>query len=78
MTPDNADAVASRNAGLPLGASQGYNWGYQLQPDGDTRIVTELFDCTDAAQSIRDAVGDGQSWVPAMHQTLERLAAMVE
>jgi hypothetical protein len=76
--PTPGDAVASRNAGLPLGASQGYNWGYELQPDGDTTIVTALFDCTEAARSIRDAVEDGQSWVPAMQQTLERLTAMVE
>jgi uncharacterized protein YndB with AHSA1/START domain len=76
--PTPGDAVASRNAGLPVGASQGYSWGFQLQPDGDTTIVTELFDCTEAAQRIRDAVEDGQSWVPAMHETLERLAAIVE
>jgi hypothetical protein len=76
--PTPGDAAASGNAGLTLGASQGYNWGYELQPDGDTTIVTELFDCTEAAQSIRDAVEDGQVWVPAMHETLERLAAMVE
>jgi hypothetical protein len=76
--PTPGDPAASRNAGLPVGASQGYNWSYELQPDGDTTIVTELFDCTKAAQSIRDAVEDGQSWVPAMQQTLERLTAMVE
>ena len=76
--PTPGDAVASRSAGLPLGASQGYSWGYQLQPDGDTTIVTALFDCTEADQSIRDLVEDGQSWVPAMHETLELLAAMVE
>ena len=76
--PTPGDAVASRSAGLPLGASQGYSWGYQLQPDGDTTIVTALFDCTEADQSIRDLVEDGQSWVPAMHETLDRLAAMVE
>lgn len=76
--PTPGDAVASRNAGLPVGTSQGYSWGFQLQPDGDTTIVTELFDCTEAAQGIRDAVEDGQSWVQAMHQTLERLAAIVE
>ena len=76
--PTPGDAAASGHAALRLGASQGYNWGYELQPDGDTTIVTELFDCTEAAQSIRGAVGDGQSWVPAMHQTLERLAAIVE
>ncbi len=76
--PTPGDAVASQNTGLPLGASQGYNWSYQFEPDGDATIVTELFDCTEAAQSIRDAVEDGRNWVPAMHQTLERLAAMVE
>jgi hypothetical protein len=76
--PTPGDAVASQNAELPVGASQGYSWGFQLEPDGDATIVTELFDCTEAAQGIRDAVEDGQSWVPAMHQTLERLAAIVE
>ena len=76
--PTPGDAVASRNAELPVGASQGYRWGFQLQPDGDTTMVTEMFDCTEAAQSIRDAVEDGQGWVPAMHRTLERLAAIVE
>jgi uncharacterized protein YndB with AHSA1/START domain len=76
--PTPGDAVASRNAELPVGASQGYSWGFQLQPDGDTTMVTEMFDCTEAAQSIRDAVEDGQTWVPAMRRTLERLAAIVE
>ena len=76
--PTPGDAVASQNAELPVGASQGYSWGFQLQPGDDTTIVTELFDCTEAAQSIRDAVGDGKNWVPAMRQTLERLAAIVE
>jgi uncharacterized protein YndB with AHSA1/START domain len=76
--PTPGDAAASRNAELPVGTSQGYSWGFQLQPAGDTTIVTELFDCTEAAQIIRDAVADGQTWLPAMHQTLERLAATVE
>jgi hypothetical protein len=76
--PTPGDAVASRNARLPIGASQGYSWGFRLQADGDTTIVTEVFDCTEAAQVIRDAVEDGRSWVPAMQQTMERLAAIVE
>lgn len=76
--PTPGDAVASQNAELPIGTSQGYSWGFQLQPASDTTIVTEIFDCTDAAQSIRDDVQDGQGWVEAMHQTLERLAALVE
>jgi hypothetical protein len=49
--PTPGDAVASRNAGLPVGTSQGYSWGFPLQPDGDTTIVTEVFDCTEAARS---------------------------
>jgi hypothetical protein len=76
--PTPGDAVASRNASLPIGAPQGYSWGFRLQADGDATVVTEVFDCTEAAQVIRDAVEDGRSWVPAMRQTLERLAAIVE
>jgi len=75
--PTPGDAVASRTAELPIGASQGYSWGFQLQPDGDMTIVTEIFDCTEAARGIRDAVQDGQAWTQAMGQTLERLAALI-
>jgi hypothetical protein len=76
--PTPGDAVACRTARLPAGTPQGYTWSFRLQPDGDTTIVTEMFDCTEAAQVIRDAVADGQDWVPVMHRTLERLAAIVE
>jgi hypothetical protein len=76
--PTPGDAVASRNAELPIGASQGYSWGFELEPDGHATVVTEIFDCTNAAQSIRDAVQDGQVWIPAMHKTLEQLAELVE
>src|SRR5215469_8740947 len=65
-TPGNAQTA--QYAGLPVGASQGYSWGFELQPDGNTTMVTETFDCTQAAQVIRDDVQDGQAWVPAMHQ----------
>jgi uncharacterized protein YndB with AHSA1/START domain len=76
--PTPGDAVASRNAELPIGSPQGYSWGFQLEASGDTTTVTEIFDCTEAAQSIRDAVADGQSWIPAMQRTLELLAAIAE
>jgi hypothetical protein len=76
--PTPGDAVASQNAALPIGASQGYSWGYQLQADGDATVVTEIFDCTEAAQIIRDDVQDGQGWVQGMWQTLERLASLVQ
>jgi hypothetical protein len=76
--PTPGDAVASRNAGLPIGRSQGYSWGFQLRPDGEATAVTEFFDCTEADPVVRDAVEDGQSWIPVMRQTLQRLAAMTE
>ncbi|MDR3032513.1 MAG: SRPBCC family protein [Kitasatospora sp.] len=76
--PTPGEARTAEYAGLPVGASQGYSWGFQLEPDGGTTIVTETFDCTDAAQSIRDDVQDGQAWIPAMHGTLEQLATLVE
>ena len=50
-----------------------------LDGSGMLRVTPgQLFDCTEAAPSVRDAVEDGQSWVAAMVQTLERLAAIVE
>lgn len=76
--PTPGDERTAQIAGMPVGSSQGYSWGFLLQPDGDTTIVTEVFDCTEAAQSIRDDVADGRSWLPAMEQTLGRLAALVE
>ena len=76
--PTPGDSVSARNSGLPIGTPQGYRWGFQLEPNGDATIVTELFDCTDAAQSIRDAVQDGQGWVEDMKSTLEHLAALTE
>jgi hypothetical protein len=76
--PTPGDEVASRNAELPIGTSQGYSWGFQLRPHGGTTLVCEVFDCTEASQSIREQIDDGQRWIPVMHQTLERLAALVE
>jgi uncharacterized protein YndB with AHSA1/START domain len=76
--PTPGDARTAQYAGLPVGASQGYSWGFELQPRADTTVVTEIFDCTAAAQGIREDVEDGQRWIRAMRQTLERLAALVE
>ena len=76
--PTPGDARTAQYAGLPVGASQGYSWGFELQPDGGATLVTEIFDCTEAARGIREDVEDGQRWIPAMHQTLERLAVLVE
>ena len=76
--PTPGDAAASGNAGLRVGARQGYSWGFDLQPDGAATLVTEVFDCTEADQAVRDAVEDGRTWIPAMRETLERLAALIE
>jgi len=76
--PTPGDARTAQCAGLQVRASPGYSWGFELHPRADTTVVTEAFDCTQAAQGIRDNVQDGQRWLPAMHQALERLAALVE
>jgi hypothetical protein len=76
--PTPGDAAAARNAGLPVGTGQGFFWSFELQPDGDHTLVTQVFDCTGASQQIRDIAGDGRNWVPFMGQTLDLLAAMVE
>jgi hypothetical protein len=76
--PTPGDAVAARTAELPIGCSQGYTWGFRLEPDGDSTIVTETFDCSKAAQGVRDAVADGQGWLPVMRKTLERLGVLAE
>lgn len=75
-TPGNASTA--QYAGLPVGASQGYSWAFELRPEGDATIVTETFDCTEACSAIRDDVQDGQVWIPVMHETLARLADLVE
>jgi uncharacterized protein YndB with AHSA1/START domain len=75
--PTPGDARTAQYTGLPVGASQGYSWGYHLEPDGDTTIVTEIFDCTKAGPSLRSHLEDGTTMIPAIQQTLERLAAFV-
>jgi len=77
--PTPGDEAASATAGLPVGASQGYIWGFDLVPDGPgATAVTEFFDCSDAADAIRAAVDDGRAWLDAMGQTLARLATLTE
>jgi hypothetical protein len=77
--PTPGDAAAVATARLPVGAPQGYIWGFELTPDGpDATLVTEFFDCTAAVDAIRTAVDDGRAWLDAMSQTLARLAAAAE
>jgi uncharacterized protein YndB with AHSA1/START domain len=52
----------------------GSRWRFDLTPDGPTAtVVTETYDCTDAPESIREAVDNGNAWLAGMAKTLERL-----
>jgi hypothetical protein len=63
---------------LAIGASQGYRWGFELTPDGaEATIVTEIFDCSEASEYVREAVNDGQGWIESMTKSLERLDQLV-
>jgi RNA polymerase sigma-70 factor, ECF subfamily len=76
--PTPGDAAAAKAAGLPIGASQGYQWGFELVADGDRTTVTEFFDCRAAPDAIKLAVDNGRMWAPAMAVTLDRLAGWAE
>lgn len=73
--PTPGDQVAVDNARLPLGESQGYRWSFDLSSiSPDVTLVTEKFDCSDAADGIRSAVQYGRSWL----ETMERSLALLE
>jgi hypothetical protein len=76
--PTPGDRVSSRHAELPVGASQGYWWGFELEAAGDDRtVVTEMFDCSRADPDLRTHLSDGEVWRPAMAESLGRIAAAV-
>jgi len=57
-----------------IGHRNGYQWIYELTPDGpDATIVTETYDCTRAPEWLRKAVRGGDRWVASMTATLENL-----
>ena len=60
--PENAEL--SRN---------GSRWRFDLTPDGsEATVVTEIYDCTDSPESVRQAVDNGNVWLAGMTKTLER------
>ena len=60
--------------GSPDPARWGQRWSYQLSPDGPgATVVTEIYDCSRAPEEERAGMDNGNVWVPAMAQTLERL-----
>jgi hypothetical protein len=36
-------------------------------------VVTEIFECTEAPEQLRAAIGDGERWLESMTISLERL-----
>lgn len=68
---------SSHAEGKPLvGVSGGHRWGYELRPDGDGCVVTEIADFSGALEWLREATNDGKNWIPAMTESLERLARL--
>ena len=62
---DPASSEATRN---------GSRWRFDLAPDGPAAtVVTETYDCTDSLENVREAVDNGNAWLPGMTKTLERL-----
>jgi RNA polymerase sigma-70 factor, ECF subfamily len=62
------------NLQTPVGPWPGYQWSYELTPDGDrATVVTESFDCSRASEELREAVNGGQAWIEAMTRSLELL-----
>jgi uncharacterized protein YndB with AHSA1/START domain len=62
-----------------LGDSAKQRWGFELTPVSDTTTdVTETFDCNASPDWLKDAVKGGEQWIPAMTETLEKLAMQVE
>lgn len=67
--PEGADLV---------GVRAGLRWGWELTPDGEATVVTEIYDCTRGPEWLREATKNGENWIPAMTSSLgnlERLAA---
>jgi uncharacterized protein YndB with AHSA1/START domain len=65
-------------AGVEIGDRVGHRWGFELSPqDAHNTVVTEVYDCRGANETVRSTVHEGRSWRRSMEQTLERLDALV-
>jgi hypothetical protein len=71
------DRCIAWEPGNPELARNGSRWRYDLIPDGpNATVVTETYDCTESPASVRQAVDDGNAWLPGMTKTLERLGEL--
>jgi uncharacterized protein YndB with AHSA1/START domain len=75
--PAPGDAKSARNGEIAMGARVGHRWSFELTDDTEgSTIVTEIFDCSEAPASLRQAIDDGRYWEGAMVETLTRIADM--
>jgi hypothetical protein len=56
-----------------VGARSGHRWGYELTPDGQATVVTEIYDCSTAPDWLKKVIRDGERWRGSMTRTLENL-----
>ena len=61
------------NGATPVGVPVGHRWIFALEPDGQATLVTETYDCSQAPESLRQAVDNGAAWRSAMDDTLTKL-----
>lgn len=56
-----------------VGVRGGHRWGYELTPDGEATVVTEIADFSNALEWLREVSKNGEVWIPAMTASLENL-----
>lgn len=56
-----------------IGTRMGQRWGWELTPDGEATVVTEIYDVTRAPDWVRDGTQNGAQWIPAMTESLVNL-----
>jgi uncharacterized protein YndB with AHSA1/START domain len=71
--PSPGDAAASDDGRFPIGVPSGQRWSFELTPDGESTVVTEIYDDSLAPDDIRAATNNGEEWVDTMTETLARL-----
>ncbi len=72
--PAPGDLLPANGKPSAVGIPAGHRWGFILTPDdGDTTIVTEVFDYGRASEELRQAVRQDGEWVEAITASLERL-----
>ncbi len=74
--PAPGDPAPAAGRTSVIGQPPGHRWGYVLEPDGDATVVTEVYDCSGAPDSVRQILGNGEPWVPAMTKSLAMLDAI--